>query len=616
MGVKEQVAARIEQALAACEAEGLWTLEQRPLVALERPRQAEHGDLATNVAMTLAKAARKPPREVAQAIVNRLGAGEGDALLRTAELAGPGFINLRVAPAAWFAQLAEGVARGDAWGRSDALAGDNVIVEFVSANPTGPMHVGHGRGAITGDVISRLLDAAGAQVHREYYINDAGGQVGHLAHAVWVRAQQRVAADQPAAALVPQPLGPDDYQGEYVIDIARALLAPLTPEQRLQLVTTPFEQQKFELQQQAVELVMREMIRPDLELAGIAFDRYFSEADMHAAGSVHRAIAQLEEAGHAEVKVLPPPKGMERAPGDEEAANQPLLVMKTSAFGDDTDRALRKPDGSWTYFAGDVAYHWDKLQRGYNRVINVWGADHGGYVPRVRAAIQALGYTPERFEVVLVQMVNLLRDGQPVRMGKRSGNFVTLRDVIEEAGADATRVFFIERGSNSQFDFDLALAKRQEEVNPVFYVQYGHARAASILRKAEERGVKLPPVTVDALAGLGLPEELDLVKRMLELPVVVAGAAQALEPHRVVFYMKETIAAFHSYLTRYKSSEKVLSDDVVKTQARLALVQALKLTLGNALRMLGVSAPDEMRRNVEAVEGAEAGSEDGSEATA
>ncbi len=588
MGVKDQVTARIEAALAACEADGLWTREQRTAVTLERPKQAEHGDLATNVAMTLARGAKKNPREIATAIVAKLAAAYDDAVLSGAEIAGPGFINLRISPKAYFHELEAAFSQGEAFGTTPTLAGDKVVVEFVSANPTGPMHVGHGRGAITGDVIARLLKAAGAEVHREYYINDAGGQVGHLAHAVWVRAQQLVAAES---------LGPDNYQGEYVVDIARQLLAGLDATARAALVTTPFEPQKAKLQKAAVDIVMTTMIRPDLELFNIGFDRYFSEAEMHAAGSVQKAIDELQSKGLAEMRALPPPKGLERPANDDApATDQPLLVMKTTDFGDDVDRPLRKPDGTWTYFAGDVAYHWDKLQRGYNRVINVWGADHGGYVPRVRAAIQALGYDPKRFEVVLVQMVNLLRDGQPVRMGKRSGNFVTLKDVIEEAGADATRVFFIERTSNSQFDFDLALAKKQEDVNPVFYVQYGHARAASILRKAEERGIALPPVTTASLSGLMLPEEMDLVKRLLSYPEVVAGAAQALEPHRVVFYMKETIAAFHSYLTRYKQTEKVLSDDVVKTTARLALVRSLKQTLANALHLLGVSAPESMQR--------------------
>jgi arginyl-tRNA synthetase len=594
MSVKSEVQGRLEQALEACEAEGLWPRELRTPPTLERPKQAEHGDLATNVAMTLARAAKKNPRAIAEAIVRHLGASASDPVLASAELAGPGFINLRVARDLHFRELSRAFAQGARFGRSDALAGQRVIVEYVSANPTGPMHVGHGRGAITGDVIARLLDVAGATVHREYYINDAGGQVGHLAHATWVRAQELFAAANPGA-LAPERLGPDDYQGEYVVDIARALLAAAPDAQAL--VTSPFAPQKDRLQRFAVDFVMREMIQKDLARVGIQFDQYFSERAMHEDGRVHRAISQLEAQGVASMRVLPPPKGLERDP-DAPGADEPLLVMETSRYGDDVDRPLRKADGALTYFAGDVAYHWDKLQRGFTRVINVWGADHGGYVPRVRAAIQALGYDPKAFEVVLVQMVNLVRDGVPVKMGKRSGNFVTLADVVEEAGPDAMRVFFIMRTSNSMFDFDLALAKKQSDDNPVFYVQYGHARAASILRKAAEKGVVIPEVSVESLRGLVLPEELDLLQRILSLPEVLAGAAASLEPHRVVFYLQETIAALHSYLTRYKNTEKVLSDDPVRTRARLALMQVLKLALGNALNFLGVSAPDEMRREL------------------
>lgn len=595
MSVREVVKERFEKALAACEAEGLWASDARPQVQFERPRQDSHGDLATNVAMALAKPARKAPRQIAEAIVRALGVVEGDEVFTGVEIAGPGFINLRLRPELYWRDLERAVAQGGRWGESTVLEGQKVLNEYVSANPTGPMHVGHGRGAVIGDVISRLLKAAGAQVEREYYVNDAGGQVGHLAHAVWVRAKTIVAGAHPDAGVVVEELGADDYKGEYVVDIAEALLAKRSVEERIALATGAFDALKDELQRACVELVLETMIKPDLERFNISFDRFYSERAMHEDGSVGRAMAELEERGVASVEVLPPPKGQERDP-DSPETNEPLLVMKTTRYGDDVDRALKKPDGSYTYFAGDVAYHWDKLRRGYSRLVNVWGADHGGYVARVRAAIEALGFDPKAFDVVLVQMVNLVRDGQPVRMGKRSGNFVTLREVIEEAGPDAMRVFFIMRSANAQFDFDLALAKKQSDDNPVFYVQYGHARACSILKKAAERGVAIPPVTAENLAGLSLPEELDLVKRILSLPDVVAGAAQALEPHRIVFYLQETIGAFHSYLSRYRHSEKVLSDDAAKTTARLALVQALQLTLANTLTLIGVSAPERLDR--------------------
>lgn len=595
MSVRDSVAGRFTKALEVCEAQGLWSPDARPQVLFERPRQDSHGDLATNVAMTLAKAARKAPRQVAEAIVTALDVKEGDEVFTGVEIAGPGFINLRLNHGLYWSDLEGAIAQGSSWGRSEVLGGQKVINEYVSANPTGPMHVGHGRGAVIGDVISRLLAAAGADVHREYYVNDAGGQVGHLAHAVWVRAKELFAADHPDAGVDVEALGADDYKGEYVVDIAREMLAKLSEKDGLELVKTPFADLKDRLQRACVELVLETMIKPDLALFNIGFDRFYSERGMHEDGSVAKAMEELEKFGVAATEVLPPPKGQERDP-DAPEQNEPLLVMKTTRFGDDVDRALRKPDGSYTYFAGDVAYHWDKLQRGFSRIVNVWGADHGGYVARVRAAIEALGFDPKAFEVVLVQMVNLVRDGQPVRMGKRSGNFVTLREVIEEAGPDAMRVFFIMRSANSQFDFDLALAKKQSDDNPVFYVQYGHARACSILKKAAERGVALPAVTAENLVGLTLPEELDLVKRILSLPDVIAGAAQALEPHRIVFYLQETIAAFHSYLSRYRHTEKVLSDDETKTTARLALVQALQLTLANTLGLIGVSSPERLDR--------------------
>jgi arginyl-tRNA synthetase len=595
MSVRTEVLNRIDQALAACEAEGLWARGQRTTVLLERPKQDDHGDLATNVAMTLAKAARKNPREIATAVVRHLKASPTDPVLTGAEVAGPGFINLRLNKDLYFADVVAAAALGDQFGRTSALKGQKVIVEFVSANPTGPMHVGHGRGAIVGDVISRLLDAAGAAVHREYYINDAGNQIAHLGHALYVRAQEEIARRNPGAGITPDVLDKDDYQGEYILDLARVLLEPLDEAGQLKLVRTPYAAQADQLQQTGVELVMRTMIRRDLALFNIQFDQFFSERSLHTDGRIVQAIKELEERGVAKVEKLAPPKGQER---DPDASDEPLLVMKTTQYGDDVDRPLRKPDGTYTYFAGDVAYHWDKLQRGFTRVINIWGADHGGYVARVRAAIQALGHDPKAFEVVLVQMVNLVKNGEPFKMSKRSGTFVTLRDVIEEAGADATRVFFIMRSANSAFDFDLALAQKQTADNPVFYVQYGHARACSIQSKAKAQGIALPAVTVENLRGLTLPEELDILKRLLSFPDVVAGAAQALEPHRIVFFLQETIATFHSYLTRYKHTEKVLTDDVVKTQARLALVEMLRLTLANALHMIGVSAPEQMSREV------------------
>ena len=452
------------------------------------------------------------------------------------------------------------------------------MVEFVSANPTGPMHVGHGRGAVIGDTVAHLLDWVGYDVFREFYANDAGGQVFRLAHAVYARATE-LDGNVPL-----EPLDPDDYQGEYVKDVARAWLAT-RPDLR-----KPFSELREPLRQFATGWILDHLIKPDLELFGIRFDRFFSEKTLHDKGAIPHAVEVLRSKGVLAEEVLPPPQGTLRDP-DEEATPKPLLVMKTTRFGDDRDRPIYKTTGEPTYFAADLAYHFDKLERGYRRLIDVWGADHGGYITRMKAAVGAMG---GELEVIIVQLVNLLKEGKPFKMSKRAANFVTLREVLEEAGADATRFFFLLRRADMALDFDVALARKNTLDNPVFYVQYGHARCAAILRKAqEERGVS-PTYDLDTLSALKLPEEMDLIKRVLHFPDLVAAAAQSLEPHRIVFYLQETIAAFHAYYTKYKKTERVISDDARKTAARLYLVWAIKQTLRNALALLGVSAPERM----------------------
>lgn len=488
---------------------------------------------------------------------------------------------------------------GDAFGNVNVGAGTRVLVEYVSANPTGPMHVGHGRGAVTGDAISRLLAAAGYQVSREYYVNDAGGQVTALARSVWIRARELWSEEHPDDALAPIALGEDDYKGEYIRDVARALLADWPEAERPALVRGPFEPLRDRIAGAAVQIVLETMIRRDLAKLGIGFDSWVSEKALHASGEVERSIEELERRGFVEQKVLAPPKGIERDP-DQAPDQRPQLVFLSTRFGDDADRPLRKADGSLTYFAADLAYHWDKLQRGYDRLIDVWGADHAGYVPRVRAAIQALGRPADALEVVLVQMVNLLKNGQPVKMGKRSGNFVTLSWLLDEVGADAVRVFFLMRRGDAMMDFDVDLAKAQSKDNPVFYVQYGHARCASILRKAVEAGVPSPTFSPEHCHFLRLPEELELTKRILAFPEVVAAAAQAREPHRIVFYIQETTAVFQSYYEVGKrGGERVISDDPDKTAARLFLIASMKQVFANALALLGVSAPERMEREPE-----------------
>jgi arginyl-tRNA synthetase len=581
--VKDELSRLLERALDRCARDGLLPSGERTPVQLDAPKNPVHGDYACNAAMVLQKqhaqatgASRPNPRALAQAIVERIE--DPDGLIEKVEIAGPGFLNLRLAPTVWHRALGVVWQERDRFGRSAAGARRKTMVEFVSANPTGPMHVGHGRGAVIGDTVANLLDWAGYEVFREFYINDAGGQVFRLAHAVFARATE-------LDGTVPvEPLDPEDYQGEYIKDVARAWLST-GPDLR-----KPFSELREPLRKFATSWILDHLIKPDLELFGIRFDNFFSEKTLHDRDAIAHAVEVLRGKGLLAEEVLPPPQGTERDP-DEEVSVRPLLVMKTTRFGDDRDRPIYKTTGEPTYFAADLAYHLDKIERGHQRLIDVWGADHGGYIARMKAAVSAMG---GKLEVILFQLVNLLKEGKPFKMSKRAANFVTLREVLEEAGADATRFFFLLRRGDMALDFDVALARKHTLDNPVFYVQYGHARCAAILRKAqEERGLS-PSYDLETLSALQLPEEMDLLKRILHFPELVASAAQTLEPHRVVFYLQETIAAFHAYYTKYKKTERVISDDPRKTAARLYLVWALKQTLRNALQLLGVSAPDRM----------------------
>lgn len=583
--VKDLVARLLEGALDKCVADGLLPAGERAPVQLDAPKQAAHGDFACNAAMVLQKqhaaatgAARPNPRALAQAIVERLRDPDG-LLAGPPEIAGPGFLNLRLAPDVWHRAIRAVDVEREKFGRSDAGRGQRTMVEFVSANPTGPMHVGHGRGAVIGDTVANLLEWAGYQVAREFYINDAGGQVWRLAHAVWARAMAEKSG-KPAADYLEK----EDYQGEYIIEVAQAWLASGGD------LARPYDELREPLRKFSTDWILVNLIQRDLALFGIRFDLFFSEKTLHDRGAIAHAVEVLRQKGVLAEEVLPPPQGQERDP-DEEFVEKPLLVMKTTRFGDDRDRPIYKTTGEPTYFAADVAYHFNKIERGYMRLINVWGADHGGYVSRMKAAVGAMG---GQLEVILFQLVNLMKDGQPFKMSKRAANFVTLRELLEEAGADATRFFFLMRRGDMALDFDVALAQKRDNENPVFYVQYGHARCAAILRKARDESGLSPRYDAEAMGALTLPEELDLIKRVLQLPELIAHAAQSLEPHKVVFYLQETIAAFHGYYTKYKKTERVISGDARKTTARLYLVWALKQALSNGLSVLGVTAPERM----------------------
>jgi arginyl-tRNA synthetase len=553
--MKEILRQALEASLKTCYANGSLSSGAFPEeIQLEVPKNPEHGDFATNLAMILAKPERKAPRQIAELLVEEL---RQLPLCDKIEIAGPGFINVRLAPGCWYDLLDRITELDGAFGKSSLGAGTRIQVEFVSANPTGPLHVGHGRGAVVGDAMASVLQAVGYEVEREYYVNDAGNQVATLGRSIWMRLRELDGEQIEFPA--------DGYQGGYVTELARKYrdekgsLAGAAEKEAISACSL------FGVAE------MLKWIEADLAIFGISFDNWYSEKSLYDRDLVDRELATLKE------------KGLSFEQDD-------ALWLRTTEYGDDKDRVLIKSDGSYTYFASDVAYHMEKFDRGFDRVIDVWGADHHGYIPRMKAMLAGLGHAPEDLEVQLIQMVNLLRDGVPFAMGKRSGNFVTLREVIDEVGRDACRFFFLMRRCDSQLDFDLELAKQQSSDNPVYYVQYAHARVCSINRNAADAGIALPQREQVVHSALDLPEELALIQQLARYPEIVAGAAQNYEPHRVIFYLQELAAQFHSYYNRHR----VLVDDPDVTAARLYLINAIRIVLGNALALMGVSAPEVM----------------------
>jgi len=557
--VREKLLQHIETALDRLHSEG-YLPSKPPTPQLDAPKQAGHGDFACTVAMALAKPLKKNPRDVAQKILDAVGNAEG--LVAKAEIAGPGFMNFFVAEDAWRNALAGILEAGQGFLRSDAGRGERVLIEFVSANPTGPLHIAHGRGAATGDVLGRLMLAAGYNVEREYYINDVGNQIDVLGRSIYLR----------YAELFGRTFTPpeDFYPGDYVTDVARRLKDELSDK----YLDKPEEDWLQAFRERGMA-VMMDRIRADLDAFGVSFDRFVSEREVTERAGLADMVKRLEKSGHVYEK-------------------EGKKWFKTTDFGDDKDRVVIREDGRPTYFATDILYHDDKMRRGFARLINIWGADHAGYIQRVKAGLTALGYPGDPLEVILVQMVSLSRGGESVRMGKRLGTAVWLREVVEEAGRDATRYFFLLRRSDSQLDFDIELATKKSIDNPVYYAQMGHARMCSIERRAAEAGIKAPELGPGALDALVLPEELDLIKALERSREVVANAAREREPHLVAHHIQELIAQFHSYYTKYKGAEKVVSDDPVKTRARLLLCRALRMTLFELLGLLGVSAPERM----------------------
>jgi len=541
-------------------------------VQLTRTKTREHGDYACNVAMPLAGLIGQKPHEIASRI---LASVQWPPAVAGAEIAGPGFINIRLHEASEAVAIKQILQKGEGYGRAAHAAGSGrICLEFVSANPTGPMHVGHGRGAVVGDSLGRLLAAVGHDVHREYYINDAGAQIGVLAESVWLRSRELngETVEFPDSA----------YPGEYVIDIARDILSR---HDYAELAAMPEAERQELVGSEAVAANMA-MIREDLQALGINFDLFFSERELHASGRVGELLERLKQQGMIYRGTLPPPKGKEV----EDYTPMEQWLFRTTDFGDDVDRPVEKQDGTPTYFAADIAYHFDKHQRGFARMIDVWGADHGGYVARVQAAMKALTGREAQPDVLLVQMVNLTRNGKPVRMSKRAGTFVTLREVTDEVGSDAVRFNFMTRRVESQLDFDLEAAKQKSDENPVYYVQYAHARVCAILRKAAEEGVVLADAEQVDVACLVAEEERILIANLLSYPEMLAKAAEWLEPYRVATYVMKLAADLHAFYHKHR----VITDDAELTQARLLLVQAVGQVIRNALGVLGVAAPERM----------------------
>jgi arginyl-tRNA synthetase len=561
-------------------------------VTVEPPRDPSHGDIATNAAMVLAKDAGKKPRDLAEAIAEKLRA---DDLVASVDVAGPGFINLTLKAGAWLDALRGAVRLGSEYGKSHIGGGVPVNVEYVSANPTGPMHVGHGRGAVFGDALANLLAFTSYRVTREYYVNDAGAQVDALARSAYLRYREALGED---IGTIPEGLYPGDYLKPVGALIARTFGATLkdAPEaERLSVVRA---------------IVLEEMmksIREDLAALGVSQEHFFYERTLifqeeqgaNSVDHIARVIEWLRERGYIYQGRLPPPKS---AP-IEDWEDREQTLFRSTAFGDDVDRPLMKSDGSYTYFASDIAYHANKIARGFRTLIDVWGADHAGYIKRLQAAIAALSDRKAELDIKVVQLVKLMRAGEPVKMSKRAGEFVTLREVVDEVGPDAVRFMMLFRKNDAVLEFDLAKVLEQSRDNPVFYVQYGHARAQSIFRNARTAFPDLAAeptalIEVANLERLSDPAELALMRRIALYPRIVEAAAAAHEPHRIAFYLFDLASEFHALYTLGNASPHlrfIIQDDRQQTEARLVLVQGVATVLASGLKLLGVAAPDEMR---------------------
>jgi len=562
--MRQRIATLVETALQTAATTEELVTAPFPAVVIGIPANPEHGDFSCNIAMQIAKGERKAPRQVAETVIRQIADPSG--LLAKCEIAGPGFINFFVAPGAWQQILLEIEAEGANFGRTTSGAGRKVQVEFVSANPTGPLHIGHGRGAAIGDTICRLLQASGWDVTREFYYNDAGQQITNLALSVQARCLG-IEADDPRWPA-------DGYQGEYIKDVAASYLAKETVDSDDRHVTALGDPHDLDAIRNFAVACLRREQDLDLKAFDVHFDVFTLESSLYSEGRVDAVVKLLMENGHAY---------------EQDGA----LWLRTTDFGDDKDRVMRKSDGGYTYFVPDIAYHLAKWQRGFTRVVNEQGSDHHSTITRVRAGLQALdlGIPKGWPEYVLHQMVTVLRGGEEVKISKRAGSYVTLRDLIDEVGRDATRFFFIMRKPDSQLVFDIDLAKEQSPDNPVYYVQYAHARICSIFENAADKGFTAPERPLPAeIALLVTPEELQLIKLLSALPDTVDDSAQNFEPHRLTYYLTELAGCFHSFYNK----NRVITEEPPLTQARLYLLKRTAQTLKNALTILGISAPERM----------------------
>src|SRR5690625_184278 len=550
--MQDQLKAEIKAAILKAE---LAPEDQIPEITLEKSKEKAHGDYATNIAMQLARVAKMAPRQIAEQLVEQLD--QKKASITKVDIAGPGFINFFIDNSYLTRLIPVILNEADQYGRTDTGLGEKVQIEFVSANPTGDLHLGHARGASVGDATANLLDAAGYQVEREFYINDAGNQIDNLALSIEARYMQALGKDVP----IPK----DGYQGKDIIQIAEQLIEKYQDT----FIEKPEDERRAFFRDYGLKFEL-DKIKTDLADFRVEFDHWFSESALYKEDKVEPALQILKQKGYI-------------------FEHEGATWFRTTDFGDDKDRVLIKKDGSYTYLAPDIAYHKNKLDRGFNQLINFWGADHHGYITRVKAAIQALGYSEDTLEVEIIQMVNLYEDGERVKMSKRTGKAVTLRELMEEVGIDAMRYFFAMRSSDAHLDFDMDLAKKESNENPVFYVQYAHARICTLLKSAKEKGFE---ADLNYLAEHLMSEKaLDLLKQLGDFPQVIVDAAQDRAPHRMTQYVFDLASLLHSYY----NAEKVLDlENPDKTKARLALMQAVKITIANALKLIGVNAPDQM----------------------